>query len=109
MLKAKSAENTRLEVGAAIVSLEDEDMKGRGQERGSTLVEYALLVVIVSLTAVVAMKFCGQAVSERFTAVSLEIDRATGGDGYGGSAPGECELGEGHCGNGNGNTGFTGE
>ena len=84
-------------------------MKGRGQERGSTLVEYALLVVIVSLTAVVAMKFCGQAVSERFTAVSLEIDRATGGDGYGGSAPGECELGEGHCGNGNGNTGFTGE
>jgi Flp pilus assembly pilin Flp len=49
-------------------------MKGRKREQGSTLVEYALLAVIVSVTAIVAMKFCEQAVSERFTAVLMFVD-----------------------------------
>lgn len=81
-------------------------MKQNNKERGSGLIEYVLLVVIVSVAAIAAMQFCGESLSNGFDKVALEID-GTGQGAAGGNGTGACE-GPGCDANG-GDPGFTGE
>ncbi|HEV2387929.1 MAG TPA: Flp family type IVb pilin [Candidatus Acidoferrales bacterium] len=43
------------------------------EEQGQDLVEYALLVVLVALGAVVAMKSLGSAISDAFSSASANL------------------------------------
>ena len=43
-------------------------------ERGASLVEYALLVALIAVVCIVAITFLGQSASEKFSSVSTAID-----------------------------------
>jgi pilus assembly protein Flp/PilA len=42
-------------------------------ERGASLVEYALLVALIAVVALVSIRVLGRSVSERFSNVSEEV------------------------------------
>lgn len=43
------------------------------EERGASLVEYALLVVLIAIVAIVAIRFAGETVSETFSQIGSEL------------------------------------
>jgi pilus assembly protein Flp/PilA len=45
----------------------------RSQERGASMVEYALLVVLIAIIAVVAIQMAGDNVSSTFSNVGTEL------------------------------------
>lgn len=45
-------------------------MKGRNDERGASLVEYALLVALVALVCVAAVTLLGSAVAPQYSSVA---------------------------------------
>ncbi len=53
-------------ITAAWVALKD--------ERGASMVEYALLVVLIAIVAIVAIRFAGTEVSETFDNIATNLD-----------------------------------
>nr|PZN36057.1 MAG: Flp family type IVb pilin [Actinomycetota bacterium] len=47
-------------------------------DKGASMVEYALLVVLIAIIAIVAIRVAGQQVSGTFDSIASELDR-TGG------------------------------
>jgi pilus assembly protein Flp/PilA len=45
-------------------------------ERGASMVEYALLVVLIAIIAILAISFAGTQVSETFSEVGSALDSA---------------------------------
>ena len=45
-------------------------------ERGASMVEYALLVVLIAIVALVAVSFAGEQVSETFSEIGSGLDQA---------------------------------
>ena len=43
------------------------------KEEGATMIEYALLVVLIAIIAIAALRFLGQKVSGQFSSVGTEI------------------------------------
>ena len=43
------------------------------EERGASLVEYALLVVLIAIVAILAVRFAGDQVSQTFSNVGSEL------------------------------------
>jgi pilus assembly protein Flp/PilA len=52
------------------VKFEDEN---EDQERGASLVEYALLVALIAVVAIAAVRALGTSVSKQFSAINAEI------------------------------------
>jgi pilus assembly protein Flp/PilA len=46
------------------------------EEKGASMVEYALLVVLIAIIALIAVRFAGQEVSETFSEVGSGLDGA---------------------------------
>jgi pilus assembly protein Flp/PilA len=44
-------------------------------EKGASMVEYALLVVLIAIVALVAVQIAGQEVSETFSEISSGLDQ----------------------------------
>ena len=44
-----------------------------GTERGASLVEYALLVALIAVVCITAIRFLGNAASERFSSVGSAV------------------------------------
>ena len=44
------------------------------REEGATLVEYALLVVLIAIVAVLAISFAGEQVSKTFSEIGSELN-----------------------------------
>ena len=44
------------------------------REEGATMIEYALLVVLIAIIAIAALKFLGQKVSTQFSEVGRVVD-----------------------------------
>lgn len=57
------------------------------RERGASLVEYALLVALIALVAMVGMNQLGPAISQKFTDIGTTVQNAGGGGGAGGNPP----------------------
>jgi pilus assembly protein Flp/PilA len=47
-------------------------------DRGASMVEYALLVILVAIIALVAVRFAGQELSETYSDIAVEVSNATG-------------------------------
>jgi Flp pilus assembly pilin Flp len=47
-------------------------------DRGASMVEYALLVILVAILALVAVRFAGQELSETYSDIAVEVSNATG-------------------------------
>ena len=47
--------------------------EGQEKEEGATMIEYALLVVLIAIIAIAALRFLGQKVSTQFSAVATSI------------------------------------
>jgi pilus assembly protein Flp/PilA len=45
-------------------------------EKGASMVEYALLVVLIAIIALVAIRLAGNEVSETFDTIASELDSA---------------------------------
>lgn len=45
-------------------------------EKGASMVEYALLVVLIAIIALVAIQFAGNEVSDTFSKVANELEKA---------------------------------
>ncbi|MCZ6662720.1 MAG: Flp family type IVb pilin [Actinobacteria bacterium] len=45
-------------------------------EKGASMVEYALLVVLIAIVALVAVSFAGEQVSETFSEIGSGLDQA---------------------------------
>jgi pilus assembly protein Flp/PilA len=45
----------------------------RGDDRGASLVEYALLVALIAVVCIVAVQFVGSAASTKFSAVGSNL------------------------------------
>ena len=43
------------------------------EDRGASLVEYALLVVLIAIVAILAVRFAGEQVSQTFSNVGSEL------------------------------------
>jgi Flp pilus assembly pilin Flp len=48
----------------------------RDRDRGASMVEYALLVVLIAVVAFVAVQLAGNAVSESFVEIADELGQA---------------------------------
>lgn len=48
-------------------------MKKNTNEKGASLVEYALLIALVAIAALVAMQVLGQKVSGRFSSIAASV------------------------------------
>lgn len=48
-------------------------MKRNTNEKGASLVEYALLIALVAIAALVAMQVLGQKVSQRYSAIASSV------------------------------------
>ncbi len=48
------------------------------EERGATLVEYALLVVLIAIVALVAITFAGEQVSDTFSNIGETLEDELG-------------------------------
>lgn len=46
------------------------------QERGASMVEYALLVVLIALAAFLAVRFAGNSLSSTYSNISVEVSNA---------------------------------
>lgn len=46
------------------------------EEKGASMVEYALLVVLIAIIALVAIRIAGQEVSEVFDEIAQELDQS---------------------------------
>ncbi len=42
-------------------------------DRGASLVEYALLVVLIAIVAIIAIQFAGEQVSDTFSEIASEL------------------------------------
>lgn len=60
-------EETKMTDGVDLVKQESND------EKGATLVEYALLVALIAVIAIAAIRFVGTSVSTQFSAVASQI------------------------------------
>ncbi|MGQ0616453.1 MAG: Flp family type IVb pilin [Acidimicrobiia bacterium] len=49
---------------------------GNDDDRGASLVEYALLVALIAVVCILAITFLGQGASEKFESVANEINDA---------------------------------
>ena len=50
------------------------------EEKGATLVEYALLVALIAIIAIAALRFLGNTVSQEFSTIGSSLARGgTGG------------------------------
>jgi pilus assembly protein Flp/PilA len=47
-------------------------------DRGASMVEYALLVILVAILALVAVRFAGNELSETYSDIAVEVDNARG-------------------------------
>jgi len=47
-------------------------------DRGASMVEYALLVILVAILALVAVRFAGQELSETYSDIAVEVSNARG-------------------------------
>ena len=47
--------------------------KEEQKEEGATMIEYALLVVLIAIIAIAALRFLGQKVSTQFSSVGYSI------------------------------------
>jgi Flp pilus assembly pilin Flp len=45
-------------------------------EKGASMVEYALLVVLIALLALFAVKFAGESLSETYSNIAVEVETA---------------------------------
>jgi Flp pilus assembly pilin Flp len=45
-------------------------------ERGASMVEYALLVVLIALAALLAVRFAGNSLSSTYSNISVEVSNA---------------------------------
>jgi pilus assembly protein Flp/PilA len=43
------------------------------QEEGATMIEYALLIVLIAIIAIAALRFLGQRVSKQFSGIAMSI------------------------------------
>jgi pilus assembly protein Flp/PilA len=48
----------------------------REEERGASMVEYALLVALIAVIAIIAVRTVGQQVSENFSDIQKELAQA---------------------------------
>ena len=48
-------------------------VEGQEKEEGATMIEYALLVVLIAIIAIAALRFLGERVSSQFSAVAVSI------------------------------------
>ena len=46
-------------------------------EKGASLVEYALLIVLIAIVCIVALQFLGDRASEQFDSVGNSLDNST--------------------------------
>ena len=53
--------------------IQEEVTSKENEERGASLVEYALLVALIAVVCIVAVRVVGQRVSQRFSAVSSSL------------------------------------
>ena len=72
---------------------------------GQDLIEYALLIVLVSLLSVAAMKNLASGISNAYGKAATQLNSATGGGNNGGNNGNGNGNGNGNNGNGNGNNG----
>lgn len=54
--------------------LKQAEVCGTQEEKGASLVEYALLVALIAVIAIVAIRFLGQTVSTRFSSTASDIN-----------------------------------
>lgn len=54
-------------------------LRFKGNERGASMVEYALLVVLIAIIAIVAISLVGNEVSEAFSTVGNSLETRPGG------------------------------
>lgn len=47
-------------------------------DQGASMVEYALLVILVAILALVAVRFAGQELSETYSDIAVEVGNARG-------------------------------
>jgi Flp pilus assembly pilin Flp len=47
--------------------------KGRNRQKGASLVEYALLVALIAIIAMVALRVMGQTVSQNFSNIASNL------------------------------------
>lgn len=47
-------------------------------DRGASMVEYALLVILVAILALVAVRFAGAELSETYSDIAVEVGNARG-------------------------------
>lgn len=50
-----------------------ESLENRENERGASLVEYALLVALIAIVAIVAVQTLGRSVSGKFSAINSSV------------------------------------
>jgi Flp pilus assembly pilin Flp len=43
------------------------------EETGATMIEYALLIVLIAIIAIAALRFLGQRVSKQFSGIAMSI------------------------------------
>ena len=72
---------------------------------GQDLIEYALLIVLVSLLSVAAMKNLASGISNAYGKAATQLNSATGGGNNGGNNGNGNGNGNNGNGNGNGNNG----
>lgn len=59
--------------GKKFVEVADNQIQGREEERGATLVEYALLVALIAVVAITAMTALGGGVSSKFSSINSSL------------------------------------
>jgi pilus assembly protein Flp/PilA len=46
------------------------------EEKGASLVEYALLVALIAVVAIVGIQFLGNSINKKFSAIGSDINRS---------------------------------
>jgi pilus assembly protein Flp/PilA len=58
------------------VSLAWLELRLRGSERGASMVEYALLVLLIAIAALIAVQFAGTELSTTYSEIASELREA---------------------------------
>lgn len=53
--------------------IDEHEVKQQEQEKGASLVEYALLVALIAVIAIAAIRFVGQQVSQQFSNIGSAV------------------------------------
>ena len=61
------------------------------EESGATMVEYAIMVALIAVVAIITIGLIGEQVNSAFTTVQTELAGAVGGGGGGGEEPPPAE------------------